>query len=66
MESELARVRHSLAVAENAHLKAESERGVAQEALVVAGEACKKAEEEHSRLDDERLALVISAQKVLF
>ena len=37
----------------------ESERGVAQEVLVVAGEACRKAEEENSRLADERLALVI-------
>ena len=44
MEYELTRVRHALAVAENARLKAESERGVAQEALAVAGEACKKAE----------------------
>ena len=36
-----------------------SERGVAHEALVVAGEACKKAEKENSCLADERLALVM-------
>ena len=44
MESELAQVRLALTVAENARLKAESERGVAQEALAIAGEAFKKAE----------------------
>ena len=59
MESELARVRHALAVAENARLKAKSESGVAQEALAVVGEACKKAEEENSRLENERLTLVM-------
>ena len=37
----------------------ESERGVAHEALVVTGEACKKAEEENSHLADERLALIM-------
>ena len=46
-------------VVENARLKAKSERGVAQEALALAGEACKKAEEENTRLADERLALVM-------
>ena len=59
VESKLARVRHALAVAENACLKAESERGIAQEALAVAGEACKKVEEKNSRLEDEKLALVM-------
>ena len=44
MESEHARVQRALAVAKNARLKAVSERGVAQEALAVAGEAYKKAE----------------------
>ena len=37
----------------------ESECGVAQEALAIAGEACKKAEEENNLLADERLALVM-------
>ena len=55
----LAQVQRALAVTENARLKAESERGVAQEALAVVGEACRKAEEENSRLADERLALVM-------
>ena len=43
-ESELTRVQRALAVEENAHLRAESECGVAQEALSVAGEACRKVE----------------------
>ena len=59
VEYELTWVQHALVVAENACLKAESERGVSQEALAVAGEACKKAEEENNRLADERLALVM-------
>ena len=59
MESELTQVQRALAVAENAYLRAESERRVAQEALVVVREACKKAEEENSRLAYERLALVM-------
>ena len=59
MESELARVQRALVVAENARLRAESKRGVAQEALAVAGEGCRKAEEENNRLTNERLALVI-------
>ena len=37
----------------------ESERGVAQEALAVAGEACRMEEEDNSHLADERLALVM-------
>ena len=59
VEFELARVQRALAVAEIGRLRAESERGVSQEALAVAGEACRKAEEENSRLTDERLALVM-------
>ena len=35
---------------ERASLRAESERGVAQEELSMAGEACTKAEEENTRL----------------
>ena len=37
----------------------ESEREVAQKALSLAGEACTKAEEENSRLTDERLSLIL-------
>ena len=59
IEFELTQVQRALALAEDARLKAESERGVAHEALVVVREACKKAEEENSRLADERLALVM-------
>ena len=59
IESELARVQRSLALAEDARLKAESERGVDHEALAVAREACKKVEEKNSRLADERLVLVM-------
>ena len=58
MESELTRFQRALAVTENARLRGESDCGVAQEALAVAGEARRKAEEENSRLADERLALV--------
>ena len=46
-------------VAEKVRLKAESERGVAQEALAIAGKDCKKAEEENNHLADERLVLVM-------
>ena len=59
MESELARVQRALAVMESARLRAESERGVAQEALSMAGEACTKADEENNRLTDERLSLIL-------
>ena len=59
IESKLAWVQRALTLAEDACLMAESERGVAHEALAVAGEDCKKAEEENSRLADERLALVM-------
>ena len=59
IESELTRVQRALAVVESASLRAESERGVAHEALSMAGEDCTKAEEENSRLMDERLALIM-------
>ena len=48
-----------MALAEEAHRRAELEHGVSQEALAIAGEACKKAEEENDHLADEKLALVI-------
>ena len=44
VESKLTRVQRALAVEENAHLRAEFECGVAQEALSMAGEACRKVE----------------------
>ena len=42
---------------ESALLRVESERGVAQESLSMAGEACTKAEEENSHLTNERISL---------
>ena len=55
----LARVQRALADAENARQRVESEHGVAQEALALVGEACRKAEEENGHLTDERLALIM-------
>ena len=59
MESELARVQRALVVTESARLKAEFELGVAQQALAIVGEACKKAEEENNNLTEEHLSLII-------
>ena len=50
IDSELAPVQRVLALAEKAHQRAEFEHGAAREALAVAGEAFKKAEEENGRL----------------
>ena len=44
IESKLSWVQRTLALAEEARQRAESEHGAAREALAVAGEACKKAE----------------------
>ena len=60
----VSRVQRALEVAKNARLKADSESAVAQEALTVAGEACKKAEEENIHLVDERLALVMELETI--
>ena len=59
IESELARVQRALELTEEALQRAKSEHGAAREVLAVAGKACKKAEEENGRLEDERLALVM-------
>ena len=59
IEFELDRVQRAFALAEEARRRVQSEHGAAREALAVAGEACKKAEEENSRLADEKLSLVI-------
>ena len=64
IEFELARVRHAFAVADNAHQRAEVEHGIAREALVLGEEACRKAEEENSRVMDERLALVMELRAI--
>ena len=47
VETELARVQRALGLAEEAHRKAEFDRGAAQEVLAATGEAYKKAEEEN-------------------
>ena len=59
VESELTRVQSALAVAEGAHVEAESEREAAHKTLSLAREACTKAEEENSRLTDERLSWIL-------
>ena len=64
IESELARVQNALALAEEAHRRAEFDHGAAQEALAATGEACKKAEEENSHLAEEKLALVIELRAI--
>ena len=53
MESKLARVQHALTASEGIRLKVEFELGSVQQALAIAGEACRKAEEENCRLTDE-------------
>ena len=59
MESELTRVQRALAVAESAHLKAESKHEATQKALSLAGKPYMKAKEENSCLKDERLSLIL-------
>ena len=48
-----------MALAEEAHRKAEFDHGTAQGALAVMGEACKKEKEENNHLVEEKLTLVI-------
>ena len=59
MESELARVQRALAASENARRKVEFELDEAQQALATSREAWWKAEEEASRLTDERVSLLV-------
>ena len=59
MESELAQIQRALAASEDARWKMESKLDVAQQALVASREACRTAEEEASRLTDERVSLLI-------
>ena len=58
VESELARVQHTLGLAEEARRKAKFDHGASQEALAAMEEACKKAEE--------KLALVIELGTVKY
>ena len=59
VEAELACVQGVSAADEDARLMADSERGAAQQALVAAEKACRKAEEENGHLTDERLSLLM-------
>ena len=59
IESKLVRVQNALALAEEAHQNSEFDHGTAQGALAAMGEAYKKAKEENSHLEEEKLALVI-------
>ena len=59
MESELARVQHSLVALKDARRKVEFELDGVQQALAAFGEAWWKAKEEASRLTDERVSLLL-------
>ena len=59
MKTELARVQRSLAASKDPRRKVEYELYVAQQALATSGEACRIAEEEASRLADERVSLFV-------
>ena len=59
MESELAHVQRALAALEDTWRKMEFELDVAQQALAASKEACRTAEEEASRLTDERVSLLV-------
>ena len=65
VESELARVQHSIVSSKDARRKVESELDGVQQALAASGEAWRKAEEEASCLMDERgpLLLELGARK---
>ena len=65
VEAKLARVRDVLVAAEDARLKADSERDAAQQALVAAEEARRKADEENGHLTDERLSLVMELEATM-
>ena len=59
VELELSRVKSALITSEGGQLKAESELGSAQKALVAAKVACRRVEEENGCLTDERLSLLM-------
>ena len=59
VELELSRVQCALTIAKGGRLKAESNLDSVRQALAAAMEACRKAEEENSRLMDERLSLLM-------
>ena len=51
-------------LAEDAPQRVESEHGAAREALALAGEACRKAEEDSGRLTNERLSLIMELRTI--
>ena len=59
VELELSRVQSALSISEGGRLKAKSELGSVQQALVATKEACRRVEEENGRLTDERLPLLV-------
>ena len=56
---ELSQVKSALTTSEGGQLKAESELGSIQQAMVAAKEACRRIEEENGRLTDEQLSLLV-------
>ena len=59
---ELSQVQSALTIIEGDRLKAESELGFVQQALVATKEACRRVEEENDRLTDERLSLLVELE----
>ena len=59
VESKLSQVKCALTIADGGRLKAESELDSARQALAAAKKTCRRAEEENSRLTDERLSLLM-------
>ena len=59
VELQLSRVQSVLTISEGGRLKAQSELGSVQQALVATKEACRRVEEENGRLMDERLSLLV-------
>ena len=59
VELELSLVQSALHISEGGRLKAKSELGSLQQALVATKEACRRVEEENGRLTDERVSLLV-------
>ena len=59
VELELSRVQSDLNISEGDRLKAESDLGSVQQALMATKEACRRVEEENGRLMDEQLSLLV-------
>ena len=59
VELELSRVQSAMTTSKGGRLKSESELGFVQQALVASKEACRRVEEENSRLTDERLSILV-------